>query len=310
MASLTWMITPMRGHACVTAPLEPARMLGCMTTCPVCEHATRPTRLRVITDRTYRVRVCSQCGLAATFPRPTPEQLEHFYGVEYFEANTPFGYDDYSGDSLAEINAERYWHELPSWVPEVANLHPRRLLDVGGATGGFAYAAAGAGWDAAVVEVGDSARAAAEAKGLRAVARMDDAGGTYSLITMFHVVEHLIDPTETLRQARQLIADDGVLVIEVPQWRSMGRLVRRRRWAQLKPPEHINFFTPASIRVALSSAGWTVERATTIYPRAGQRAMTQLRDRDLRGTVSWAARWAVGTVGLGAYLRVVARPTG
>jgi len=38
----------------------------------------------------------------------------------------------------------------------------------------------------------------------------------FDMITMFHVIEHLIDPIPILEQLIDLLADDGILVIETP----------------------------------------------------------------------------------------------
>jgi 2-polyprenyl-3-methyl-5-hydroxy-6-metoxy-1,4-benzoquinol methylase len=182
------------------------------------------------------------------------------------------------------------------------------LLDVGAATGDFGARALAEGWDVVACELGDSARAKAAAKGLTTVASLDEAEGPFGLITMFHVLEHLISPLEVLEQARSLIDRDGLLAMEMPQWRSAGRLARRSRWAQLRPPEHINFFTKASLAAALHRSGWDVVSSSTPYPRAASLALQAARGRDLRRAANQAARLVVGASGFGGYLRAVARP--
>jgi hypothetical protein len=265
--------------------------------------------LSVTTVRRYDVHVCSRCGLAFTLPRPTDAELASFYSDGYFTRTecTCLGYVDYENTSWASINADRTWDDLRVWAPEVATVPPC-LLDVGAAMGDFGARAATDGWDVVLCEISDRGRAAAAVKGLRAIATMQEASGPFGLITMFHVIEHLIDPLSALVSARGLIDDEGLLVIEAPQWRSVGRLVRRNKWSQLKPPEHINFFTPGSLTSALERAGWTVVRCSTPYPRAASLAARALRRGSVREAAKQALRFAVGVVGFGGYLRVVARP--
>jgi len=115
-------------------------------------------------------------------------------------------------------------------------------------------------------------------------------------------------PLESLTRLRSLVDGQGYLAIEVPQWRSAGRIVRRSRWAQLRPPEHINFFTRSSLSVALRSSGWSLVHSSTPYPRAKALALEAFKKRDLRhGTVRVAAM-AVDRAGFGGYLRALARP--
>ncbi len=290
---------------------DPVRYRVRVTGCPLCGSQATPVKWTVVTDAAYAVRVCRGCGLAYTTPRPTPEHLAAFYGAAYFrraESGTSFGYSDYEGESWAGINATRAWSELESWVPEVRGIPHRRLIDIGAATGEFAAAAAADGWEAVACEVGDEARATAAAKGLASVRSVEEATGSFGLITMFHVLEHMIDPLAALVSARRVVHPQGVLVIELPSWHSAGRIVRGRRWAQLRPPEHINFFTPRTLRRAASLAGWTPVRHSTPYPRAGDLASSALRAGQLRAAASYAAQHALGSMGMGGYLRLVAIP--
>ena len=41
-------------------------------------------------------------------------------------------------------------------------------------------------------------------------------GGEYDIITMFHVLEHISDPRSMLIELRKFLADDGQIIIEVP----------------------------------------------------------------------------------------------
>ena len=170
---------------------------------------------------------CTACGTAWAFPRPTEQDLADFYGAAYFTADTGFGYGDYDGASWAGVQAVRAWDELHEWAPENEDVASRRLLDVGAATGEFALRAQRGGLGGGGLRGGDTAREAARAKGLTAVATIDEAPGHFGMISMYHVLEHLIDPLAVLRLARAAVASDGYLVIELPQWHSAGRIVRR-----------------------------------------------------------------------------------
>lgn len=279
----------------------------------MCGSAGRDTRISVTTDRHYNVARCPSCGLRFTVPRPTAADLDTFYGDQYFsrtDGEHAFGYERYDENSPAAINARRTWDDLKEWGPSASTVPLRRLLDVGAATGEFGARAAAEGWDVVACEVGDTAREHAAAKGLKTIATIDVAEGPFGLITMFHVLEHLIEPIAALQASRELVDKEGVLAIELPQWRSAGRIVRRSRWAQLRPPEHINFFSTKSIAVALQKTGWAIEYCATPYPRADMLALEALRRRALRPAADYGVKWLAGRLGLGGYMRVIARPVG
>lgn len=274
----------------------------------MCQGETRRTRLAKTSDRPYRVVRCTRCGTASVLPRPSEQDLADFYGASYFTADTGFGYGDYDGTSWAGAQAVRAWDELQVWAPEVADVPVRNLLDVGAATGEFALRAERDGWYAVACEVGDTARESAAAKGLTTVTTISEATGPFGVISMFHVLEHLIDPLAALVDARGAVDARGVLVIEVPQWNSAGRIVRGSGWAQLRPPEHINFFSRRSLARALRHTGWDVVRSSTPYPHAAELARDAVRRGRVREAAAHAGRHALGSAGLGGYLRTVARP--
>ena len=200
------------------------------------------------------------------------------------------------------------WGLLQVWEPRIADL-PHSVLDIGCATGEFALAAQAAGWEGSGVELADTARKQAADRGLHMYETLEEPSDRFGLITMFHVLEHMIEPLPSLRRCRELVEIGGLLVIELPQWGSLGRRVRGSRWAQLRPPEHITFFNARSLATALSLTGWQVIRSASIYEQIINRSVEALHRREaVRGIGLAGAGLALERAGLGGYLRVVASP--
>ena len=120
---------------------------------------------------------------------------------------------------------------------------------------------------------------------------------------------HLLDPLAGLVDARTKVMDGGFLFIELPQWGALGRRKNAGGWSQLRPPEHINFFSKGSLRVALDAAGWDVVRQETIQPNVTNTAIEHIRHgRTLRGSALAIGARVVERAGLGGYLRCLAAP--
>jgi len=275
--------------------------------CPVCGCASLALRAEVETNRRYAIVRCTRCLFVFAEPRPTEQELEAFYSSTYFVRDRPtsLGYADYR--TIAEANARRMWRQLRS---EVAGTEPRRLLDVGCATGGFLAEARADGWESVGVELSADAVAVARSEFGLDVIHGDLSSPlleptSFGLVTMWHVLEHVVDPLASLERARELLAHRGRLLIELPNWNSLGRVLRRSAWSQLKPPEHINFFTPRSLRAAVEKAGMAVVESRTAYPSLLDRAAVLRRTRPLHLAVAVAGR-AAGAAGRGGYLRLVA----
>ena len=59
---------------------------------------------------------------------------------------------------------------------------------------------------------------------------------------MSQVLEHSIEPMEWLLKANSMLSKKGVLIISVPQFKGIYRLLGLRD-PYICPPEHLNFFT-------------------------------------------------------------------
>jgi hypothetical protein len=121
---------------------------------------------------------------------------------------------------------------------------------------------------------------------------------------MWHVLEHIINPVQTIRRAGELLNSDGYLFIELPQWNSAGRLAKGMSWAQLVPPGHINYWNVTSMSKMLTANGFLVVKIGTVG-LANSREYCE--KYPLLTPVVKLVEAAITTMGLGGYLRVMAR---
>lgn len=144
---------------------------------------------------------------------------------------------------------------------------PGRLLDVGCAAGGFMEVAREQGWSATGVDVNGPATAhAREALGLDVVtgtlADLPEAYGVFDAVTLWDVAEHVPDPKGLIAQARERIAEGGIIALSVPNVASLAAWVGRERWPMFGD-EHLTYFTPETIRKMVKFAGFEVLRVET-----------------------------------------------
>lgn len=86
----------------------------------------------------------------------------------------------------------------------------------------------------------------------------------YDVITLWHVLEHLPDPTAVLKRIQTLLKEDGILVIAVPNEfiplfklkHGFGRL--KEEWAKSiwGKEIHLNYFTPMSLKKYIKRIGF------------------------------------------------------
>ena len=108
------------------------------------------------------------------------------------------------------------------------------------------------GWQVEAVEKNAQARAfAKEHFGLDVkpdTALQDFAPGSFDVITLWHVMEHLEHLNETWDTLNSLLTEKGVLIIAVPNCSSYDAKKYGAHWAAYDVPRHLWHFTPGTIQ--------------------------------------------------------------
>jgi len=218
----------------------------------------------------HEVRRCEDCGLVWVSPRRDEAGLQALYsGEDYWRSDSPkeCGYADYRGDE------ERYLETFRLRLDRALRDGPRggRALDVGCAAGYCLRVLAERGFAVKGVELSPviareaQAHLGQDAVHVGTLETSPHAPGSFDLITLWDVVEHVIDPHALLRRARELLAPGGLLVLETQDVESPFARILRRRWHHYKHSEHLYHFAPATIRRLLTDSGFRVEALTHRY---------------------------------------------
>ena len=86
-----------------------------------------------------------------------------------------------------------------------------------------------------------------------------DRGG-FSLVTMFHVLEHVYDPVGYLRTARDLLSPNGRLIVQVPNASSWQFLIFGEHWNGVDVPRHLVNYRQRDLENLLDYCGFEVLR--------------------------------------------------
>lgn len=138
-------------------------------------------------------------------------------------------------------------------------------MDVGAGNGAYLLSVRSAGWEIVGVEPDPAAAAVARRTGLDvregSIHSLQSGDGTFDVITMNHVIEHVHEPRKVLSEAFRLLRPGGILYLETPNIESYGHRRFGRHWRGLEPPRHLVLFNWNSLEALLSEVGFAqIER--------------------------------------------------
>ena len=236
--------------------------------CPAC--GTDSPR-RVAHEGPLGIVRCGSCRLLYVTPRLAEPQA-HYHG-ERDAVIRKYG---------PILRGEKAHNRDPNYEQELAvlrRLKPTgRLLDVGTHCGFFLRKARGMGWRLAGVEPSPiGAQLAREFYGLDVhAATLHGAGfpdGSFDLVTMVDVFEHVGEPLVVLSEVRRILRDDGLLFLKVPngrynlfKYRLFRRALGLRNVEIFDAKEHVVHYTAETLAATLGAGGFRVKLAFVPLP--------------------------------------------
>lgn len=241
-----------------------------MKTCPVCGEvrraplftsANRHGRHMQQPVATFSVSACAGCGLMG----PADVVADCTYYATYY-------LQGYHGDGQGRRLIERAW----GWVAErltrckirtLVRFCGRRegrvrLLDIGCGPGYFLSRLDRSVFDPHGLEPVGEAVAAAQKSGLDVVQGdilVNPLGeARYDVVTLWHVLEHIDRPDVALTRIHAALDEQGIVVIAMPNTRSLACLAGREHWFHLDSPRHLHLFNEANGCQLLEKSGFEV----------------------------------------------------
>lgn len=198
---------------------------------------------------------CTGCSLVYENPRFTAEELKEFYSSESYYVRSggateaTSGYADYFAQCSPAI-LEDYFSLLRRIAPAAG---PVRFLDVGCGPGGLVDVARRAGWEATGLELSSWSVEQGRQRGLQIVeGTLEQAafpGGSFDVISLFDVLEHLPRPVEYVRELHRILKPGGAVLVETPNVEGFFvRRLYRERSDMVKPRAHICLYGPRTAR--------------------------------------------------------------
>ena len=277
--------------------------------CNLCD--SRSTDSLLVFDDSWRLVKCKKCGLVFVNPRPRQDDLIG-------------GYQKW-GSSEDESDIARIRNStVPALRYEVKRIvnshsHKGRVLDVGSGCGFFLKLMKNAGWDVLGVDPSESfAEYAAKEFGVETVPgtieTVDLRENRFDVVTMWYVLEHVMDPRGVVNRAYSLLKQGGLFVLRVPNYtfgkpfaflQKMGLNVSNL--GVFSVPWHLYFFDRLTLPRLLEYAGFQVASMDHGTPYYGQRRTYNAVKRAVTVSTEAVRRMSFGQLFWGPAIVVRAR---
>lgn len=207
---------------------------------------------------------CRNCGLVYLNPRPKRSEIGKFYPEEYFYRDY-FSYKVLSG-SLGQI----LWQFFIKFffggrsdlyiISYFKNMPRGKLLDVGCGCGALLKLLKDDGWETHGVDISSYATKKVEEIGLDVfTGELIEAGFLdkyFDIVILHHSLEHIYDPAEVLREVFRILKDNGILIIGVPNIKSIEARIFRQNWFPIEAPRHLYHFSLRTLDLLLNKTGF------------------------------------------------------
>lgn len=232
--------------------------------CSICGAPSTPAltardRNRRLSTETFSYHRCTRCRTLQLVP--VPEDLDRFYPPEYYAVPPD------RAQLVAVAGPERYKLEIIRRF--VAG---GRLMEVGPAVGSFLVVMQEAGFDTRAIEMDARAAEFLRSELSVPVHETDDpvsalAGDDpYDVIAMWHVIEHVPNPSELLTAAASALRPGGIIALAAPNPDAAQFRALRSRWTHVDAPRHLYLIPHQVLTEIARGCGLQTALLTTADP--------------------------------------------
>ena len=219
------------------------------------------TKDHLVTQETFNLVKDSTYDMLIT--EPQPKNLDDYYQEE--------NYISHSDDAKSVF--EKIYQIVKSYTLRKKiklinqfSLNGKKILDIGCGTGEFLACAKNNNWKTFGVEPNLKARQKALEKKLNIVEKLEIPNtNKFDVITLWHVLEHLPNLQEQIVKIKNLLSDEGTLIIAVPNYKSYDAAYYKENWAAYDTPRHLWHFSQNSITEIFNEHNFKVVKTLPMH---------------------------------------------
>jgi 2-polyprenyl-3-methyl-5-hydroxy-6-metoxy-1,4-benzoquinol methylase len=209
-----------------------------------------------VSGEIYEVKLNKEFDFLVT--TPIPFDLERYYESENYISHT----DSKKSfiDKVYQIVKKRALHNKLKLINSFQT-DEKSILDIGAGTGDFLKVCSENNWKIFGTEPSQKARNFAQEKNIILEENISFyEKKKFDVITMWHVLEHVRNLSEYIKQLKSLLKENGRLIVAVPNFKSYDAKHYKQFWAAFDVPRHLFHFSQESIQKLFSEVNLEVEK--------------------------------------------------
>ncbi|MFY0628884.1 MAG: class I SAM-dependent methyltransferase [Flavobacteriaceae bacterium] len=196
----------------------------------------------LVSDETYEIMLNQEKEMLVTSPIPT--DLEKYYNSEEYKShhNSKKTFLNFIYNTVKKRSFKKKHTIFQNGTTD------KTILDIGAGTGDFLKYCKDNNFKVTGIEPNEGARKQAKENGILLHEKLEGVlGKKFDVITMWHVLEHVPNLYEYLEHLKNLLKEDGKLIVAVPNFKSYDANYYKEFWAAYDVPRHLWHFSKKSI---------------------------------------------------------------
>ncbi len=230
---------------------------------------------------TWEIKKNESHGFMEVIPKPSEEELNKYYAEKYYQQDKATYSHHYEKEELDyfsnKINEK--WHIIDQYQKS-QNLTYSSLCDIGCGEGFTLNHFFQLGWDVHGIDFsayGLNQQHPAlsefftEGDIFETINDLVKSEKKFDVIWLDNVLEHVIAPNDLMQKCHQIVTENGILVVEVPNDFSKLQMALKNKekiqteyWVAY--PDHLSYFSRESLASLGASCGWNCFRTMADHP--------------------------------------------
>ena len=194
-------------------------------------------------DDCFELWKCSDCDCIFISNINIDKQYyEKYYADDYYSNTRDFGFINNAWSFIYRLFFNRKERIISSYFRR--GKEKLSILDIGCGDGKFLLSLNNKRFEKNGAEINPQGVVICREKGINIydqdICSTDFGEKKFDVVSLWHVIEHLENPSLIFKKIKEILKNDGILIFQIPNNKSLGFKFGKENWFHLDSPRHLN----------------------------------------------------------------------